>query len=72
MNRKFLILLLALLLTACQSRSKRLPKDVIDKRIPTIAVLEFSDKSHFRFNWNVGEGIRDSLAHRYTCAITAI
>ena len=58
---KYVLIILALIFTGCQSSSKRLPPDVIDKKIPTIAVLEFSDKSHFRYRWNVGEGIRDSL-----------
>ena len=58
---KYTLLILTLIFAGCQSNSKRLPADVIDKKIPTIAVLEFSDKSHFRHRWNVGEGIRDSL-----------
>ncbi|WDE98495.1 CsgG/HfaB family protein [Lentisphaera profundi] len=52
---------LLILMSSCQLNSKRLPVGVIDKKIPTIAVLEFADKSHFRYRWNVGEGIRDSL-----------
>ena len=55
------LLSLVILFCSCQTNSKRLPADVIDKKIPTIAVLEFADKSHFRHRWNVGEGIRDSL-----------
>ena len=63
-NAKFLGLLMVMslfFLTSCQSNSKRLPDHVIDKKIPTIAVLEFNDKSQARWKWNVGEGIRDTL-----------
>ena len=49
------------LLFSCTSSSNRLPADVIDKEIPTIAVLEFENKANFFFDWNIGGGIRDSL-----------
>jgi curli biogenesis system outer membrane secretion channel CsgG len=49
-----------------------LPREVRDLNIPTIAILDFENKAHFPYRWNLGQGIRDRLvdelvnSQRYT------
>ena len=57
---KYISILIFLCLVSCTS-SVRLPSEVIDKEIPTIAVLEFENKAKFYYDWDIGYGIRDSL-----------
>lgn len=66
-------LLLTLFLAGCASHGVRpLPRAVRDYNIPTIAILDFENKAHFPYRWNLGQGIRDRLvdelvnSRRYT------
>ena len=59
--KKLLFLSLIFIAISCSTKSVRLPDDVIDKQIPSIAVLDFENKAKFSYTWDIGRGIRDSL-----------
>lgn len=69
-----LLTITALLSVGCVSRDmvRPLPSAVIDRNIPTIAILDFENKANFPYNWDLGQGIRDRLvdelvnSRRYT------
>jgi curli biogenesis system outer membrane secretion channel CsgG len=71
----FLLLIITVLLVAgCATHDgvRPLPRAVRGCNIPTIAILDFENKAHFPYHWNLGQGIRDRLvdelvnSQRYT------
>lgn len=69
-----LLIITVLLVAGCAPYDgvRPLPRAVIDRNIPTIAILDFENKARFPYRWNLGQGIRDRLvdelvnSHRYT------
>jgi curli biogenesis system outer membrane secretion channel CsgG len=69
-----LLIITVLLLAGCATHDgvRPLPRAVIDRNIPTIAILDFENKAYFPYRWNLGQGIRDRLvdelvnSRRYT------
>ena len=61
-NTFYILILLVLTITGCATHGVRpLPRAVRDYNIPTIAILDFENKAHFPYRWNLGQGIRDRL-----------
>ena len=62
MRSLFIFIILAIFLSSCQTKkSHELPKDVIDYKIPSIAVLDFENKAPFFKGWKLGSGFREVL-----------
>jgi curli biogenesis system outer membrane secretion channel CsgG len=63
--KSWLFLLLVLPLAGCltTSSSKPLPRAIRPYKVPTIAVLNFENKAHFPYNWDLGEGVRELLVN---------
>ena len=61
----WVLFLLVLPLAGCltTSSSKPLPRAIRPYKVPTIAVLNFENKAHFPYDWDLGEGVRELLVN---------